>query len=307
MANPRSKLRRTWPYYYDPDSHTIWCRTMEDQVFTVHPSVSSSTTRTTSHPTCFHHQPAIQSSLVSMILPANSVPVQCTETWNTIIDSGNRLHQTPTAGFLRNLPPWQFQCLHQLTSEHSHCTILTMLEQAENTTIIASDGSVRQNMDRGTFAWVLVVADVTPWLKCMGPVGGLHVDMSRCPTCKAQEETYDHFLQCDHSSRVGWKSALRTDLLKYTQETHCHVIMQDILITGIHHWLHQLPFPTHRFPHHWHKLITSQSNIGWKQLLLGRFSTKWTVFQCQHLQRNHLTLSDFNHGPIWLSKIVIIT
>jgi hypothetical protein len=72
------------------------------------------------------------------------------------------------------------------------------------------------------------------------------------PTCKAQEETYDHFLQCDHPSLAGWKSALHIDLLKYTQEKHCHVIIQDILITGIHHWIHQLPFPTNHFPHHWH-------------------------------------------------------
>jgi hypothetical protein len=76
--------------------------------------------------------------------------------------------------------------------------------------------------------------------------------------------------------------------------------MQDILITGIHHWIH------HRFPHHWHELITSQSNISWKQHILGRFSTKWTAFHHQHLQQNHLPLSDFNHGPIWLSKIVTI-
>jgi hypothetical protein len=27
---------------------------------------------------------------------------------------------------------------------------------------------------------------------------------------------------------------------------------------------------------------------------------------CQHLQQNHLTLTDSNHGPIWLSKMVTI-
>jgi hypothetical protein len=47
--------------------------------------------------------------------------------------------------------------------------------------------------------------------------------------------------------------------------------MQGIHITGIHHWIHQLPFPTHQFCHHW-QLITSQAKIGRKQLLLGRFS-----------------------------------
>jgi ribonuclease HI len=51
-----------------------------------------------------------------------------------------------------------------------------MLEEAEKTPIITSDGSVRQNIYRGTFAWVLAVADGTPWLKCKGPVGGFQVD-----------------------------------------------------------------------------------------------------------------------------------
>jgi hypothetical protein len=49
-----------------------------------------------------------------------------------------------------------------------------MLEETEKTPIIASDGSVRQNIDRGTFA-----ADGTPWLKCKGPVGGFQVDSFR--------------------------------------------------------------------------------------------------------------------------------
>jgi hypothetical protein len=158
---------------------------MEDQAFTVHHSVSSSTT--SSHPTSFCHQSVIQPSLAPVILPENTVPVQCIETWNTIdiqvrrsiIDSGTRLHQTPTAGFLQNLSPWQSQLLHQLASEHSHRTILTMLEEADKTPIIASDGSVIQNIDKGTFAWVLAAADGTPWLKCKGPVGGFQVDSFR--------------------------------------------------------------------------------------------------------------------------------
>jgi hypothetical protein len=125
--------------------------------------------------------------LAPVILPANSVPVQCTKTWNTIdiqvqrsiIHSATRLHPTLTAGFLQNLSPWQSQLLHQLASEHSHHAILTMLEDAEKTLIIALDGSVRQNINRGTFAWILAAADGTLWLKCKGPVGGFQVDSFR--------------------------------------------------------------------------------------------------------------------------------
>jgi hypothetical protein len=96
---PGSKLRRTWPYYYyDPDSRTLWFRTLEDKkVFTVHHSVSSSTTSSTSHPTSFHHQPAIQPSLVPMILPANSVPVATMHR-----DLEHHWHSSPTF----NPPVW---------------------------------------------------------------------------------------------------------------------------------------------------------------------------------------------------------
>jgi hypothetical protein len=52
-------------------------------------------------------------------------------------------------------------------------------EEAETAPIIASDRSVWQNIHRGTFAWVLAAADRTPWLKCKGPMGGLHVDSVR--------------------------------------------------------------------------------------------------------------------------------
>jgi hypothetical protein len=69
---------------------------------------------------------------------------------------------TAADSFLQNLPPWQSQLLNQLISEHSHHAILTMSEEAETAPIIASDGSVRQNIDRGTFAWVLAAADGTP-------------------------------------------------------------------------------------------------------------------------------------------------
>jgi hypothetical protein len=66
--------------------------------------------------------------LAPMILPENSVPVQCTKTWNTIdiqvrlsiIQSGTRLHQTPTTGFLQNLPPWQSQLLTCIRTQPMH-------------------------------------------------------------------------------------------------------------------------------------------------------------------------------------------
>jgi hypothetical protein len=84
---------------------------------------------------------------------------------------------------------------------------------------------------------------------------------------------------------VGWKNQLKATLIKFTDETNCHhLLLQDILVTGIHNWwIHGLPFPTHQYPPDWQELIDSQSQIGWKQLMLGRFSMKWLEYQDQHL------------------------
>jgi ribonuclease HI len=100
-----------------------------------------------------------------------------------------------------------------------------------------------------------------------------------CPTCREHSETYDHLFRCCHPSRAGWKLQLKATLVKFTDETKSHHLLQDILVTGIHNWLKGLPFPTNQYPPDWHELIDSQSQIGWKQLLLGRFSVKWLEYQ----------------------------
>jgi hypothetical protein len=107
---------------------------------------------------------------------------------------------------------------------------------------------------------------------------------------------------------VGWKTQLKATLIKFTDETNCHHLLQDILVTGIHNWIHGLPFPTNQYPPDWQELIDSQSQIGWKQLLLGRFSVKWLVeHQAQHhLRINKILFTNFNHGPVWFLSTLII-
>jgi hypothetical protein len=127
-----------------------------------------------------------------------------------------------------------------------------------------------------------------------------------CPTCREHSETYDHLFQCCHPSHAGWKTQLKATLIKFTDETNSHHLLQDILVTGIHNWIHGLPFPTDQYPPDWQELIESQSQIGWKQLLLGQFSVKWLEYQAQHFRINNITFTNFNHGPLWLSTLIIM-
>jgi hypothetical protein len=60
---------------------------------------------------------------------------------------------------------------------------------------------------------------------------------------------------------VGWKAQLKATLIKFTDDTNSHHLLQDILVTGIHNWIHGRPFPTHQYPPDWQELIdTSQSS-----------------------------------------------
>jgi hypothetical protein len=104
---------------------------------------------------------------------------------------------------------------------------------------------------------------------------------------------------------VGWKTQLKATLIKFTDETNSHHLLRDILVTGIHNWIHGLHFPTNQYLPDWQELIDSQSKIGWKQLLLGRFSVKWLDYQAQHLRINKIPFTNFNHGPVWLSTLII--
>jgi hypothetical protein len=80
-----------------------------------------------------------------------------------------------------------------------------------------------------------------------------------CPTCRKHRETYDHLFQCCHPGRAGWKSELKATLIKFTDDTNSHHLLQDILVTGIHNWINKCSFPTTQYPLDWHELIDSQS------------------------------------------------
>jgi hypothetical protein len=101
------------------------------------------------------------------------------------------------------------------------------------------------------------------------------------------------------------KSQLKAILIKFTADTNSHHLLQNILVTGIHNWINGLPFPMTQYPPDWHELIDSQSQIGWKQLLLGSFSVKWLEYQAQHLRINKIPFTNFNHGVVWLSTLII--
>jgi hypothetical protein len=170
---PGPQLRRRWPFYFDPDTDTLWSRNGEG--FGVHSRIQIGSNRRHKH---FH----LQTTRHTTTLPSNSFPVECHETMTRLIITSQSsvvttdpppMPNTPT--FLANLPSWQQSLLDQMTTEHSHREILEMLQASTKPPIIATDGSVRPYKAQGTFAWVLADQEGTPWLRCRGPVSTIGV------------------------------------------------------------------------------------------------------------------------------------
>jgi hypothetical protein len=66
---------------------------------------------------------------------------------------------------------------------------------------------------------------------------------------------------------VGWKTQLKATLIKFMDETNSHHLLQDILVTGIHNWIHGLPFPTNQYPPDWQEYFL-EANLLFRSVFL---------------------------------------
>jgi len=129
---------------------------------------------------------------------------------------------------------------------------------------------------------------------------------SQCPSCDEPVEDFHHFLSCPCPERRKWQSNLRTAIRHCTARMNTNPILVDLLIDGIHHWLHQTPDPPTPFSNTYEPLITSQTHIGWDQLIFGRWSLLWQQLQQQHLQHHNIQQTPYNSGCAWTSAIITV-
>jgi hypothetical protein len=127
---------------------------------------------------------------------------------------------------------------------------------------------------------------------------------SRCPSCECPVEDFNHAFRCPE--RRQWQSLLRQDLLRFLHHTNTNPILIDLLINGLNHWLRNTEAPPTSPSSRYNSLVESQTDIGWDQLIFGRWSSLWTTHQDTYLQRQHYALTPKNHGTGWTTKIITI-
>jgi hypothetical protein len=107
------------------------------------------------------------------------------------------------------------------------------------------------------------------WLPTRGHPGYASPDTITdiCPRCQTETETNNHFMECTEK-RNEWESEFRQQAMA-NQHTKIH----KALVNAIADVLHNSPVTV---PIEYNQIATSQRELGWKQLLWGRYTTKWS-------------------------------
>ncbi|KAG7368155.1 hypothetical protein IV203_030898 [Nitzschia inconspicua] len=114
---------------------------------------------------------------------------------------------------------------------------------------------------------------------------------SACPSCDEPSRDSKHYPTCLNPEHRKWHAALKTSLWHRCGS----VVLLDLLLWGLNHWLQGTPIPAHRVPKRIAHPLHSQTMIGWDNFLLGRL-------QLQYLQRNLIEVK-IKHGLSWSSNI----
>jgi hypothetical protein len=145
--------------------------------------------------------------------------------------------------------------------------------------------------------------NLLPTRRHMKRIGQAESDL--CPSCLATEETAPHIFACVR--RVQWQGEFIDSLRKLLTNICTQPDLQTILLLGISGALQDDPsleMATDNREPTFEILVSSQNDIGWSQLLRGRFSHHWVQTQQAHIDAEDEIDSEKNSGQGWLKKVL---
>jgi len=110
------------------------------------------------------------------------------------------------------------------------------------------------------------------------------LEQQYCPSCRGQQETANHFLQCTHTDWQNKWIDFDAHIQKHLIRNPILHDLQELLLTGLHKSCYSdivIP-PELQQQQQLVPIIAQQSAIGWQQLLHGQITTAWRDHICQH-------------------------
>ncbi len=107
-----------------------------------------------------------------------------------------------------------------------------------------------------------------------------------CPSCQGTMETAQHFLACPHTERQKIWKELHNAIHKHAIHHNTDTSLHNLLAYGLYQGCQSTaPFAINQSARSFPQIYHEQTQLGWKQLYYGQYSTKWSA-SCSNTHPN---------------------
>jgi hypothetical protein len=130
------------------------------------------------------------------------------------------------------------------------------------------------------------------WLPVNGHPGrNLPELLTKCPHCKINKETQQHFLSCPETTTM-WQDTIQANLPTFLRQPEHKQLLSILLWASTTNSSNNNIVPQSLLTTRHETLLVEQAAIGWNQVIKGRLSTEWVRHLDninQHKGENHAT------------------
>ena len=121
-----------------------------------------------------------------------------------------------------------------------------------------------------------------------------------CPSCPAELEDREHLRQCQTDSRKKWRKECYSNMLKELNAQDTAPALQALLLDALDALLYDKNLDTINIDPSVADVAAAQKEIGWHQLLYGRFANEW-----KHAHNRYLggRATSKKNGTTWTTTL----
>jgi hypothetical protein len=124
---------------------------------------------------------------------------------------------------------------------------------------------------------------------------------ANCPSCPEPMETREHFWKCPAQSRHKWRKQCQGNLLKLLTDLDTATPLQQLFLDAMDAMIQGKPLNSIPIDPAVAHVATAQAQVGWHQLLKGRFVHQWSETQAKYLGSE---ATNRNNGQTWLTRVI---
>jgi hypothetical protein len=133
----------------------------------------------------------------------------------------------------------------------------------------------------------------------------------KCPGCLVHPENRDHILRCQVESRSQWRSKFTQTLVEFHDKVDTYPLIWQALNESIQSWMNATDDVEYCvnatiYQNNVRLAIRQQNEMGWRQVINGRFSIEWSRIQDDYYARSRTQKqnNDRRSGHRWQIKLI---